>query len=49
MLLVGKWFFVTVGFVLFGAGFLLLLCCPAEGYFDDGCGDGRVAWAQPHV
>ena len=31
------------GAVLFYVGFLLLLCCHAEGYFDDGCDDGRVA------
>lgn len=35
--------FVLSGLVLFYVGFLLLLCCQAEGYFDDGCDDGRVA------
>lgn len=41
--------FVLSGLVLFYVGFLLLLCCHADGYFDDGCDDGRVAWAQPYV
>ena len=35
--------FVLSGLVLFYVGFLLLLCCHADGYFDDGCDDGRVA------
>mgnify|MGYP001683554536 CR=1 FL=1 len=35
--------FVLSGVVLFYVGFLWLLCCHAEGYFDDGVDDGRVA------
>ena len=35
--------FVLSGLVLFWVGFLWLLCCHANGYFDDGCDDGRVA------